>query len=165
MLVHVATAEVRFDELQRGDLPRVCVQTGAPADVLARLRLDSAPGWTWILLLCGIVPFLIVRYFASVKIDALIPFSDAAWNTHRRRMRIASAILLVGFVVFAVGFMGARAVLAIAGLGAAATGLVTLWWEASPVNYEIDDRRRVVRLIGIHYRFAEELARSQAPSQ
>jgi hypothetical protein len=159
----VATAEVRFDELQRGDLPRICVQTGAPADVLARLRLDSAPGWTWILLLCGIVPFLIARYFASVKIDARIPFSDAAWNTHRRRMRLAAAMIVVGFVVFAVGFMG-RPVLAIAGFGPVAIGLVTLWWEVSPVSYEIDDRRRVVRLIGIHDRFAEELARSQAPA-
>jgi hypothetical protein len=157
-VVRMATAEVRFDELQRGDLPPVCVQTGVPADMRARLLLDSTPGWTWILLLCGIVPFLIARYFVAVKIDALIPFSDAAWKVHRRRMRTALATTVVGFAVVVVGVLGARGVLTIAGLGAVAIGLVALWWEATPVSYEIDNHRRVVRLMGVHRRFAEELA-------
>jgi hypothetical protein len=161
MLVKMAAAEVRFDELEGGDLPPVCILTGARSDVRARLILDSNPSWTWILLLFGFFPFLIARNFAAVKVDAVIPFSDAAWNAHRRRMRIASGIALTGVAVLVAGISNGSSVLGIVGLAALVAGLVALSWEVTPVRYEVDARRAIVTLSGIHPRFVEEIARSR----
>jgi hypothetical protein len=76
------------------------------SDGFATIRIGSTPGWTWILLLFGIFPFLIAAYFATRRVDALIPMSDLAL----RRVRafrwtyiifFALAGLLLGIRVFA----------------------------------------------------------------
>jgi hypothetical protein len=76
------------------------------ADGFATVRINNTPGWTWILLFFGIFPFLIAAYFATRRVDALIPMSDIAL----RRVRafrwtyilfFALALLLLGIGLFA----------------------------------------------------------------
>ena len=93
----VATASV--EDVEQGNLPRVCAKTGQPADGFKTLQFVSTPGWTWILLLFGILPFLIARYFAARRIYALIPMSDLALRRIRAftwtyRIFFVAAVLL-----------------------------------------------------------------------
>ena len=102
-MIH-ATASV--GDLEQGHLPRVCAKTGLRSDGFATIRITNTPGWTWILLLFGIFPFLIAAFFATRRVDALIPMSDLAL----RRVRafrwtyitfLVLALLLLGIGVFA----------------------------------------------------------------
>jgi hypothetical protein len=88
-----ATASV--EDLESGHLPSVCAKTGLRADGYATIRISNTPGWTWILLFFGIFPFLIALYFATRRIDALIPMSDLAL----RRVRAFRWTYIIFFVL------------------------------------------------------------------
>jgi hypothetical protein len=79
-MAHTA-AKVR--DVEAGNLPRVCAKTGETADALLDVEFTSTPGWTWILLLFGIFPFLIARYFATDRVVGRVPMSDGALRTAR----------------------------------------------------------------------------------
>jgi hypothetical protein len=103
----MARAPATVEDLESGHLPPVCAKTGAPADGFATIVFTSTPDWTWILLLFGIFPFLIARYFSAVQIVGLVPMSDVALRrgrsftlTYRSLLVLAGVVIVVGFFTF-----------------------------------------------------------------
>ena len=99
-MVH-ATASV--EDLKSGHLPSVCAKTGEPATGFSTVRISHLPGWTWILLLFGIWPFLIAWFFATRRIDASIPLSDLAL---RRVRAYTLTYAVLGTLALALVFIG-----------------------------------------------------------
>jgi hypothetical protein len=123
-VVH-ATASV--EDLESGHLPTVCAKTGMPATGFATVRVSKLPGWTWILLLFGIWPFLIAWYFATRRIDALIPMSDLALRRVRAYTLTYATLFTLAVVLFLIGAFGEHPTLAWLGL---LTALLTLLFIA-----------------------------------
>jgi hypothetical protein len=91
-------------DLERGTLPPVCAKTGVPTDGYVKIRFSSAPTWTWILLLFGILPFLIAHYFATVHVEGIVPMSEAAQRRVTVFNRLFIGFVALGVVVTVVGF-------------------------------------------------------------
>ena len=53
----MATVAVSIKDFRSGTLPRICVKTG-PAVANPDITANREIGWTWVLLLFGILPFL-----------------------------------------------------------------------------------------------------------
>lgn len=51
----------------------MCAKTGLPAEVGVARTFVWVPGWTWILILFGIFPFLIARYFSARRVTIELP--------------------------------------------------------------------------------------------
>jgi hypothetical protein len=102
-VVH-ATASV--EDLETGHLPHVCAKTGTRADGSTTIRIGNTPGWTWILLFFGVFPFLIAVYFATRRIDAIIPMSDLALRRLRAYTRTYLILLGVAMLLFGIGLFG-----------------------------------------------------------
>ncbi len=103
----MARAAATVEDLESGRLPPVCAKTGGPADGFATIVFTSTPDWTWILLLFGIFPFLIARYFSAVRIVGLVPMSDVALRrgrsftwTYRGLFVLAGLVIVLGFFTF-----------------------------------------------------------------
>ena len=100
----MARAAATVEDLESGHLPPVCAKTGEPADGFATIVFTSTPEWTWILLLFGIFPFLIARYFTTARIVGLVPMSDVAQRrgraftwTYRGFFALSGLVIVVGF--------------------------------------------------------------------
>jgi hypothetical protein len=76
------------------------------ADGFATVRITNLPGWTWILLFFGIWPFLIAAYFATRRIDALIPMSDLALRRQRAFTSTYAIFVTLAVVLLAIGLVG-----------------------------------------------------------
>jgi hypothetical protein len=103
----MARAAATVEDLEGGHLPPVCAKTGRRADGFATMVFTSTPEWTWILLLFGIFPFLIARYFTAQQIVALVPMSDVALRrgraftwTYRGFCVLAGLVIVLGFFTF-----------------------------------------------------------------
>ncbi len=99
----MARAAVTVEDFENGHLPAVCAKTGEAADGFASIEFTSTPGWTWILLLFGILPFLIARYFSTQRIAGLVPMSDVALRRGRAFTWTNRGFFVLGGLVFAVG--------------------------------------------------------------
>lgn len=99
-----------------GNLPPVCAKTGEAADGSATIEFTSTPSWTWILLLFGILPFLIARYFATVRVLGLVPMSDVALRRARSFTWTYRGFLLLGGLVLVLGFF-TNSTVALIGVG------------------------------------------------
>src|SRR5436853_2277724 len=102
----MAVAVASVEDVEEGHLPSVCAKTGRPADGFTTLEFASAPGWTWILLLFGIFPFLYAQHFASRRFYARIPVSDLALRriyafkwTYRIFSVAAAFLLAIGWLL------------------------------------------------------------------
>lgn len=126
----------------------------------------STPGWTWILLLFGILPFLIAQYFTTQRIVGLVPMSDVALRrgraftwTYRGFFALAGVVIVAGF------FTIDQPTILLEGLAILVVTLLMLlvgWpfvWPTGRVSGEW------VSLSFVHDRFAAELDRwySNAP--
>ena len=100
----MAVVHARVSDLERGALPQVCAKTGVPTDGSTKIRFSSAPTWTWILLLFGIFPFLIAQYFATVRVEAIVPMSDVAQRRVAVFNRLFIGLVALGVVVIVIGF-------------------------------------------------------------
>ncbi len=72
----MASGPVAVGALRRGDLPALCLKTGVPTEFQVSNGFTVVPGWTWWLLLCGVVPFILARVFAGQRVEATLPVSD-----------------------------------------------------------------------------------------
>jgi predicted lysophospholipase L1 biosynthesis ABC-type transport system permease subunit len=88
----MATVEVAVRDLERRTLPPLCVKTGLPAEVGVAKTFVWVPGWTWILILFGIFPFLIARYFAARRVTLELP---ATAQVDKMRRNAGMATILV----------------------------------------------------------------------
>jgi hypothetical protein len=155
----VARAAAPIEDLQRGTLPPVCAKTGRLADGFATVTFVATPSWTWILLLFGILPFLIARYFARVKVVGHVPMSERALRrawTHTWTWRGLFALAVVGFVVAVA--TGSSTVFTSALVTLVTAMLVALigWPVVFPTGQPSDGW---VWMSFVHERFARELER------
>lgn len=161
----MATAAATIDDVTTGKLPQVCAKTGGPAEATAKFRYRSTPPWTWILLLFGILPFLIARWFSGVQVLALIPFSEAALRRGKTFNRVVWGFLLLAVLLIVLGAaLGALLgpAVALAGLGTAIVGLLLLviGWPFFWPNGRVEGDW--VHLSFVHRGFAQELERFYA---
>ena len=156
----MARAAATVEDLESGHLPPVCPKTGEPADGFATIVFTSTPEWTWILLLFGIFPFLIARYFTTARIVGLVPMSDVALRrgraftwTYRGFFALSGLVIVVGF------FMLDRPAILLEGLAILVITLLVMligWpfvWPTGRVSGEW------VWLSFVNDRFASELDR------
>jgi hypothetical protein len=155
----MAEVWVTRDDLAVGDLPPVCVVTGRPADGLVPIRFNALPGWTWVLLLLGILPFLIASLFARERVVGEVPVVAAVVERFRRRRRGSFGLGAAGLVCVAVAAAAQVAWLAWLGVLAMAAGaLLAVAASRGFVDGRLDRTGLWVRLVRVHPRFAGALA-------
>ncbi|HXJ62269.1 MAG TPA: hypothetical protein VNN79_00810 [Actinomycetota bacterium] len=152
----MASAAATREDFVAGNLPAICVKSGVETQRFTSVRITSAPGWTWILILFGILPFLIVRYLVAKSAAGRVPVTEAVGRRVRTIEWALIAAVLVGIVLILIGFVGGS-YLAIGGLVVAVVALVILegargtWWISGRVS------GNDVWLHGVHANFAHAL--------
>jgi hypothetical protein len=122
----LARAAATVEDLKEGRLPPVCAKTGEAADDYVPIEFNSTPGWTWILLLFGIILFLIARAFSTIRVVGLVPFSEVARRRRRAFNWLCVGFLLVSVVVLVIGIRTDTAVVLTGVAMLIATALVAL---------------------------------------
>ena len=112
------------------DLPRVCVLSGRAADGTTQFRLARVPGWTYVLLLFGILPFFVAAFFATQRVAIHLPVEREAVASVRRRRHLAIAAVVLGVVAGGAGALGGSAIALWGGIVVVAGGL--LWLAVGP---------------------------------
>jgi hypothetical protein len=156
----LAVANARVSDLEMGTLPPVCAKAGVPTDGYTKIRFSSAPTWTWILLLFGIFPFLIAQYFATVRVEGIVPLSDAA----QRRVTVFNwlfiGLVALGSVVIVVGLaLDADAAVILVGLAVMIAAILVMFLALPFMLPSGAVMGEWVQLSFVHERFAAELDR------
>lgn len=156
----MAVVNARVADLEAGTLPPVCAKTGVPTDGYTKIRFSSAPTWTWILLLFGILPFLIAQYFATVHVEGIVPMSDVAQRRVTVFNRLFIGLVALGVVVIAVGFvLDTEAAVILVGLAILVAAVFTMFLAMPSVLPSGAVMGEWVQLSFVHERFAAELDR------
>jgi hypothetical protein len=153
----MARVAARVSDFEQGTLPPVCAKTGVPTDGYTKIRFSSAPTWTWILLLFGIFPFLIAQFFATVRIDAIVPMSEVAQRRVTAFNRLFIGLVAVSVVVIAVGFVLETQTAALVGLAMLLAIIVAMLLATPSVLPSGQVSGEWVHLSGVHELFAAEL--------
>jgi hypothetical protein len=161
----VAAVTVFVDEVVRGDLPPVCVQTGArtTTGVRTEVWVGRGLGFLWLLLLAGPVGWLIlvvlgVSHAGREKLVVALPYSQEALAKRRALRGVRDAALALTFVfglALITRFLGVPAIWAVLGgisLGVSLGVHAKLDWQS--VDITLDASRRWVRLGRVHPVFA-----------
>jgi hypothetical protein len=144
-------ARVRLSrrEAMDGDLPPVCMRCGAPSDLVKSKTFSWNPSWVWVLILCGLLPFLIVALVLTKRMRVRAPLCQAhaghwAWRSwfimgglvvvvilgiaagvavaeldRQPRLRNVGGYLCVGVAVFALIWLVAAAIIQANAIGPA----------------------------------------------
>ena len=104
----MATVKVTSEQAVLGDLPAVCVRSGAPADgyVTVITKVGGPSPWTLALLFFGPLGWLVlggISLAMGEDLSVRLPFSASAWGSIRR-------VGLTGYVMLAAGVAGLRRV-------------------------------------------------------
>lgn len=167
----MAAVTVFVDDAIRGDLPLVCAKTGAPADLVIRMRQPvggGIPGWVWFLFFfgpLGIFGLLVAALFspATEYLTVRIPETEASFTHERQLERLRLAALGAGVGLPFVGILGVGMFptlwLALCVTCFVAAGALTweLWRQS--IGVSIDVTRRWVTLTKVHPAFAEAVTR------
>lgn len=103
----MAAVSVPREDFARGEFPPVCARTGQPTDATAAIEGSRLPGWTFLLLLFGVLPFLVAWVFARERIAGRVPITPEASARHRRLARASDrALLLAGLWLAASAAVG-----------------------------------------------------------
>lgn len=95
----MASAAISVERLERGDLPLVCAKTGEPTRHRVERRHRVIPGWTWVLLPFGVVPFLVAALvFTRRTVLVSLPITKRAWRRLRTADRVARWSCFAGVV-------------------------------------------------------------------
>jgi membrane-bound ClpP family serine protease len=164
-------------QMRPGGLPAICVKTGEPADAWVKRTYATAPQWTYVLLILGVLivgvlPYIVVRAIVSVRATGQLPFTKAT----ARRLRTSSAVglvaLLAGIVLFIAGLVVNSGVVTLLGVALFIGSLVLLILAGTiPPRAEVRKlpqapNDRVVVLKRVHPNFAQAvLAWQQAAQQ
>ncbi|MCU1353403.1 MAG: hypothetical protein JWM05_2612 [Acidimicrobiales bacterium] len=131
---------VFLDQQSRGELPEVCVKTGAPAELSVRVTVTSTAPWTRLVLLFSVIGYLVARSKSQRSAAISLPVTQAAWRRLRRLRWVAATIGLAGAVACVASLATANRVLLVASLVALAVGLVA-WVVGERIGW-----------VGLHYR-------------
>jgi len=152
----MARITVATDALTQGQFPPVCCKTGVHTDSYTRIRFVETPGWTWILLPFGFLPFLIARMFASTEFDGVLPMSDAVGRRLSTLRRIAIVSGLAGIASMIGGLVAWGWVVAGLSLLAVAAICIVAGTIMSP-DARRDLGRGSVEISSVHRRFVETI--------
>jgi hypothetical protein len=97
----MAEALVSRERLFYGDLPQVCVKTGAPAAGLVATTFERMPPWTFLLLFAGIFPFFVAALFSREQVKGQVPITPEVVERYHRRRRwlwVGYALVVLGLV-------------------------------------------------------------------
>jgi hypothetical protein len=156
----LAVVHARVSDLERGALPPVCATTGVPTDGYTKIRFSSAPTWTWILLLFGIFPFMIAQYFATVRVEGIVPMSDVAQRRVTVFNRLFIGLVALGAVVIVVGFaLDTEAAVILVGLAMMTAAVFGMLLALPFVLPSGAVKGEWMQLSFVHERFAAELDR------
>ena len=115
----MSEALVSRERLWYGELPPVCVKTGAPADGTVKATFERMPPWTFLLLLAGIFPFFIAALFLRERIQGRVPVTAEVierYHAGKRWLWASWGLILAGAVLPAVFRSRGPLVLIAAGL-------------------------------------------------
>jgi hypothetical protein len=170
----MAAVSVFVDDAIRGDLPRVCAKTGAPTDLVIRMRQPvggGLPAVAWLALLLGPMGIVVLFVLALAwprpeYLTVRVPETEASYRNERQLERWRLAALGAGVFVPFLGILGVGMFpmlwLAIgAGFFLAAGVLTWTLWRQS-ISVSIDVSRRWVTLAGVHPGFVEAVQRQEA---
>lgn len=153
----MARAGASVRDLEDGTLPRVCAKTGEWADGYVRIEFAQTPGWTAILLLFGLLPFLIASAFATVRIVGIVPMSDQALRRGRSFTWVYRGLFLLAMLVVGIGIWADADVVVRGGVVAFLAALVVMvvgrpfFWPRGRLDGDW------VSLSFVHPRFADAL--------
>jgi hypothetical protein len=161
----MATVRIHRGEAERDLFPPICALTGVPTEAVKKKTFAWTPGWTKVLILGGLLPYVVVSLILTKRMAVRLPLREGKHG----HWLVRQAFLVVG-VLFAInlfiigGILAGGAddgtlsgIVAMAGilllLFALITGLVLMNKSIRPI--EITDHE--MRLGGIHPNFKEAL--------
>jgi hypothetical protein len=161
VVVNMARVWISLSAAELDAMPQVCVVTGRTADRSLTLLARARAGWTWWLLLLGVVPFLVARLFAA-EMRILVPVADGA-GRRLDQLRLAYLVALVEAVALAAAafLLNRRDVLVASGAFLLAAGLVRALTAACSVRATLDLSAGGILLTGVHRAFRDEFNRVQ----
>lgn len=158
----MAQVRVGAEQLRTGDLPPVCVKTGAPADGTSAVRFEHLPPWTYLLLLAGVLPFLIAWFFARIQLRGHLPATSAVIERYHdlgRHRWLGVGAAVAGPVTAAVAQEPWLLTLTLAGVAwllIIEARRAAAWVTARPV-----EGGATVELRRVHPRFVEAVAEAR----
>ena len=167
----MASVTVFVDDAVRGDLPPVCVQSGAPATTVVStdVWVGRGLGLLWLLLLAGpigvlVLLFLVVGHAGQEKVVVKLPYDEAILPKKNRLRAVRAAglaLTFVGVVGFVAGVLSAGWIwvgLAVVSLVVSLVAHFRLNFDS--IEVELDGSRRWVRLAYVHPAFVEAVQRT-----
>jgi hypothetical protein len=155
----MASVAVSIGDLEAGNLPALCAKTGAPTANWTRMRLAATPGWTWILILFGIVPYFLASYFATVRVAARVPLQPSVARRLHRLLVAQRMALVGGIAVLLVGSFTGTVALGVIGLAGLVGGIaLTLMGYRGSVGARPGPTPGSLVLTGVHPAFAGAVA-------
>jgi hypothetical protein len=120
---------------QANALPPVCLKTGQPTEGETQKRTPkTAPAWTPVLFLFGIVPYAIARNVAGERVTLHIPKTRSGTKASLIYERIGLLAATIGFVLIVVAAgVGSGATYCL-GFAAIVAAIVLANWEARANN-------------------------------
>jgi hypothetical protein len=102
-IVHLTIAEAQ------GELPPICMICGNEAHEVVRKKMSWKPGWVWLLILFGLIPFLLVALMLTKRAvlqAPLCPLHKNHWSN--RTLAVALGFFAVIGLVFVVILFSAK---------------------------------------------------------
>jgi MFS family permease len=160
----MARITVATEALTQGQFPPVCCKTGVHTDDYVRITFVETPGWTWILLPFGFIPFLIARLFVTTEFDGVLPMSPPFVRRMGRLRRVAqiAGVAGVGCLIAAMFVSTELAVLGFVLIGIAAACLIASTIMAPDAKRDVG--RGAVEIKSVHRRFVETIEAAWAQS-
>jgi hypothetical protein len=158
-------------QLAAAQLPPICVKSGRPAERWVRVSFVTYPAWTWLLLLAGALPFVIVRFVVQKSARGRLPYAEPQGGRLAALRWVLPVLLIVTIVLFiaAIPVMTSDGTAGAVTLGLAALLLAALIVLNVYVRVALLPRGRVlgdpripdrwVVLHGVHPAFADAVRR------
>src|SRR5262245_12945514 len=90
----MATIRVMRDEAGGDDFPDMCVRCGEPTEERSWQTFAWMPGWVWIFLFMGLLPFLLAALFTRKTMTVDVPVC----HQHRNHWRDRKMYVWVGLL-------------------------------------------------------------------
>src|SRR5207248_9559780 len=88
---------LRRSQVERGDLPRLCLRCGKPATVRRNKTFSKSQGWTFITIFLGGLPYLLCCALFRDRLRVAVPLCAA----HKNHFRWQAGILWGGLALLA----------------------------------------------------------------
>jgi hypothetical protein len=137
-------------------LPQRCVVCNEPAE-LRRFKLNWYPPWVAVLMLCAVVPFLIVAMLLQKSGTIYLGVCPTHRAVRRNWILGGWAVLLLGLVLFFLGFLGQTPVVPFVGLLLMLVGIASAGLAGKPFVLKKIDKYSVW-LRNVHPQLLEGLA-------